>query len=172
MRILTYFAMMQPDTTIRPIAQNDNAGIALIIRSVLSEFKANKPGTVYFDPTTDELYQLFSKPGSCYWILEMDGKMMGGSGIYPTEGLPDGCCEVVKLYLMPEARGKGYGKQLIQQCFESARQLGYRQVYLETMPELKMAVGLYEQCGFEYLQGPLGNSGHFGCDLWMLKTLI
>ncbi len=163
---------MQPDTTIRPIAQNDNAGIALIIRSVLSEFKANKPGTVYFDPTTDELYQLFSKPGSCYWILEMDGKMMGGSGIYPTEGLPDGCCEVVKLYLMPEARGKGYGKQLIQQCFESARQLGYRQVYLETMPELKMAVGLYEQCGFEYLQGPLGNSGHFGCDLWMLKTLI
>ncbi len=163
---------MEPKSAIRPISQNDNAEIAVIIRSVLSEFKANKPGTVYFDPTTDELYQLFSKPGSCYWILEMDGKMMGGSGIYPTEGLPDGCCEVVKLYLMPEARGKGYGKQLIQQCFESARQLGYRQVYLETMPELKMAVGLYEQCGFEYLQGPLGNSGHFGCDLWMLKTLI
>ena len=163
---------MEPKSAIRPISQNDNAEIAVIIRSVLSEFKANKPGTVYFDPTTDELYQLFSKPGSCYWILEMDGKMMGGSGIYPTEGLPDGCCEVVKLYLMPEARGKGYGKQLIQQCFESARQSGYKQVYLETMPELKMAVGMYEQCGFEYLQGPLGNSGHFGCDLWMLKTLI
>ncbi len=163
---------MEHTTTLRPITSNDNAGIALIIRSVLAEFKANKPGTVYYDPTTDDLYSLFSHPGSCYWILEMDGHIMGGSGIYPTDGLPGGCCEVVKLYLLPEARGKGYGRMLIHKCFESARQHGYQQVYLETMPELKMAVGLYEQCGFEYLQGPLGNSGHFGCDLWMLKTLV
>ena len=156
---------------LRLIQKEDNREIARIIRAVLTEFKANKSGTVYFDPTTDDLYTLFSAPLSEYWVLELDGKLVGGSGVYPTGGLPDGCCELVKLYLMPEARGKGYGKMLIEQCFESAAKFGFKQVYLETMPELKNAMGLYEQCGFTYLDGPLGNSGHFGCDLWMLKVI-
>jgi len=157
--------------TIRLIKEADNSGIARIIRAVLTEFKANKPGTVYYDPTTDDLFTLFSTEHKEYWILELDGKIVGGAGIYPTEGLPDGCCELVKLYLLPEARGKGYGRQLIQKCFESAARFGFKQVYLETMPELKNAMSLYERCGFTYLKGPMGNSGHFGCDLWMLKTL-
>jgi putative acetyltransferase len=165
-----YFYTMQK-TTIRPIEQADNTTIASIIRSVLTGFKANKPGTVYYDPTTDDLYSLFITPNAAYRVLELDGTLVGGGGIYPTEGLPSGCCEIVKLYLLPEARGMGYGKLLIEACFELARSAGYSQVYLETMPELKNAVGLYERCGFDYLDGPLGNSGHFGCDLWMLKTL-
>ncbi|GAA4467774.1 GNAT family N-acetyltransferase [Nemorincola caseinilytica] len=161
---------MQP-YTIRPIRQNDNIAIATIIRSVLTEFGANKPGTVYYDPTTDDLFSLFSMPGAEYHILEVDGQIAGGAGIYPTPGLPNGCCELVKLYILPTVRGKGLGKVLIEDCFAIARRLGYTQVYLETMPELKMAVGLYEKCGFRYLTCSLGNSGHFGCDLWMLKEL-
>ncbi len=157
--------------SLRPIQKDDNADLASIIRAVLTEFKANKPGTVYYDPTTDDLYSVFSKPSSAYWVAEKDGKMVGGSGVYPTEGLPEGCCELVKLYLLPEARGIGIGKQLIERCFESALQLGYKQMYLETMPELTTAMGLYEHCGFKYLPGPIGNSGHFGCDLWMIKEL-
>ena len=157
--------------TLRPIRKDDNPVIATIIRAVLTEFKANKPGTVYFDPTTDDLFSLFVTPDSAYFILEVDGKRVGGSGVFPTSGLPDSTCELVKLYLLPEARGKGLGKKLIEKCFEIARELGFKQMYLETMPELKMAVGLYEHCGFEYLTGPLGQSGHFGCDLWMLKKL-
>ena len=156
---------------IRLLKEDDNPVIAGIIRSVLTEFNANRPGTVYYDPTTDDLYSVFKNSHSEYWILEIEGKIVGGSGIFPTESLPDGCCELVKLYLLPDARGKGYGKALIEQCFRSAVKLGYKQVYLETMPELKMAMGLYEKCGFTYLKGPLGNSGHFGCDLWMLKEL-
>jgi len=101
----------------------------------------------------------------------MNDEIVGGSGVYPTPGLPEGCCELVKLYLSPIARGKGIGKALIQQCFTSAKEFGYKSMYLETMPELSIAVGLYEQLGFKYLQGPLGNSGHFGCDIWMLKDL-
>lgn len=159
------------EINIRRLRHEDNAEIALIIRSVLAEFKANKPGTVYYDPTTDDLFSLFSDAQCEYWIAEYDGKIVGGAGIYSTAGLPVGCCELVKLYLLPEARGKGLGKQLIQQCFTSAKRLGFNKVYLETMPELKMAMGLYEHCGFNYLTGPLGNSGHFGCDLWMLKEL-
>ena len=158
-------------STMRLLRKEDNPEIARIIRAVLTEFKANKPGTVYYDPTTDDLFTLFSADNSEYWILEVDGKMVGGSGVYPTANLPDGCCELVKLYLLPEVRGKGYGKMLIEKCFESAKKFNFKQMYLETMPELKNAMGLYERCGFEYLKGPLGSSGHFGCDLWMLKDL-
>ncbi|MES2703062.1 MAG: GNAT family N-acetyltransferase [Bacteroidota bacterium] len=160
---------MQP--TIRPLERGDNMAIAAIIRSVLAEFKADKPGTVYYDPTTDDLYTLFATEGARYWILEEDGAMAGGAGVYATAGLPDGCCELVKLYLLPAGRGKGYGKLLIEKCFATARELGYKQVYLETMPELKMAMSLYERCGFKYLDGPMGKTGHYGCDLWMLKEL-
>jgi putative acetyltransferase len=154
---------------IRKIEPQDNKALATIVRSALAEFGANKPGTVYYDDTTDHLYELFQEPGSIYFIAEQDGKLLGGAGVYPSEGLPDATCELVKMYLSPDARGKGLGKVLIEKVLEFAKGFGYMQVYIETMPELKKAVTIYEKFGFEYLDGPLGNTGHFGCDVWMLK---
>jgi putative acetyltransferase len=156
---------------IRPIQAGDNTTIASIIRSTLAEFGANKPGTVYFDPTTDDLFELFSVPGSAYFIAEVGRKIVGGSGVFPTPGLPDGCCELVKLYLLSEMRGQGLGLMLMEQCFQKAIDLGFSDMYLETMPELRTAIGLYEKAGFTFLSGPMGQSGHFGCDLWMIKHL-
>jgi len=156
---------------IRSLQKKDNKQLAVIIRSVLAEFKANKPGTVYYDPTTDDLFTLFQIPKAEYFVAAFDDKIIGGAGVYPTPNLPAGCCELVKLYLLPEARSKGIGKALIQECFTAAKQLGYTSIYLETMPELSTAVGLYEKLGFQYLQKPLGNSRHFGCSIWMLKNL-
>lgn len=163
---------MEKEIIIREIQQEDNAAIAKIIRDVLTEFKANKPGTVYFDPTTDNLYKLFQNEHSKYWIAEHNNQVVGGSGVYPTQDLPEGCCELVKLYVSSPMRGKGLGKALIQRCFATAKNLGYTKMYLETMPELNTAVGLYKKLGFTYLSKPLGNSGHFGCGVWMLKNLI
>ncbi len=157
--------------TIRPLLAEDNLRIAQIIRSVLAEFGANKPGTVYFDPTTDDLFNLFSIEGAAYFVAVAEGQIIGGSGIYPTTGLPAGFCELVKLYLIPEARGLGLGLRLMKTCFLKAAELGFSDIYLETMPELRNAIGLYEKAGFSYLPGPLGKSGHFGCDLWMSKML-
>ncbi len=156
---------------IRPIQPDDNVCIAEIIRKVLREFGADKPGTVFFDPATDDLFQLFSIPGSVYFILTSDNQIMGGAGVFPTAGLPDGCCELVKLYLLPERRGQGLGLKLMEYCFQEAKSLGFTKMYLETMPELRVAIGLYEKAGFTYLAGPMGCSGHFGCDLWMIKQL-
>ena len=53
---------------IRPIQDEDNVALARIIRAALSEFGADKPGTVYYDPTTDALYELFQKEGSVYYV--------------------------------------------------------------------------------------------------------
>ena len=49
--------------------------------------------------------------------------------------------------------------------------IGFLKLYLETMPELIVAIPMYEKFGFTYLKGPLGNSGHTGCAIWMLKEL-
>ena len=156
---------------IRSIQPSDNAALAVIIRDSLSEFGANKPGTVFYDPTTDALYNLFQEPGSFYLVAEEGGQLLGGAGIFPSAGLPAGVCELVKMYLHNAARGKGLGRLLINECLEKAKDLGYKKVYLETMPELRKAVSVYEKFGFTYLTGPMGNTGHFGCDVWMIKEL-
>lgn len=162
---------MHQNILIRKILPTDNAALADIIRTSLTEFGANKPGTVYYDETTDHLYEMFQEPGSMYYIAEENGTVLGGGGIYPTDGLPEETCELVKMYLTKEARGKGIGKLLIEHALEFAKFYGYLQVYIETMPELRKAMKVYEKFGFEYLNGPQGNSGHFGCDVWMLKRL-
>lgn len=156
---------------IRPLEQRDNPTIATIIRDTLAEFRANKPGTVYFDPTTDTLYEIFQTPRSAYFVAESSSGIVGGVGIYPTAGLPDDTCELVKMYLLPQARGIGLGKTLIEKSIAFARSAGYKNIYLESMPELQQALKVYAKFGFDYLPGPMGNSGHTGCSLWMLKKL-
>lgn len=162
---------MNPEFVIRTIRPGDDPFLAAIIRNTLEEFGANKPGTVYFDGRTDHLSDEFSVAGSVYFVLEKNDQVMGGGGIYPTENLPPGTCELVKLYLSPAARGLGYGRLLLEKCLEAAIHLGYRTVYLESMPELTIAIPLYERTGFRYLDRPQGNSGHDGCSVWMIREL-
>ena len=125
------------------------------------------------DQTTDLTWDRFFDSSHVFtgFVAEEDGKLLGGGGIYPTEGLPAKTCELVKMYLHKDARGKGLGKQMIEQCLTWAKDNGYEQVYLESMPELSKAVSIYEKVGFEKLNQALGNSGHCGCDIWMLKKL-
>ncbi|MBC5993232.1 GNAT family N-acetyltransferase [Pontibacter cellulosilyticus] len=156
---------------IRPIQEADNLELATLIRKVFREFKIDRPGTVYTDPTTDDLYNLFRQPNSAYFVAEENGEIVGGCGIYPTDGLPKGCAELVKFYLSAEARGRGIGNQLMQQSIEEAKKLGYKQLYLESFPELAKAVSMYEKAGFKPLPHAMGNSGHYACNIWMLKEL-
>ena len=157
---------------IRTIEPTDNVAIASIIRTALTEFGANKPGTVYYDETTDIMFEIFSSTAkSIYFIALQDNVVVGGAGVYPTEGLPNGVCELVKMYLSKEVRGVGLGKLMIDKCINAAKQLGYTKMYLETLPELTKAVSVYEKFGFSYLKNSLGNSGHSGCNIWMIKKI-
>ena len=157
--------------SIRNIQPSDNPIIARIVKDTLAEFGADYPDTVYYDPTTDALYELFQKEGAAYFVAELNGEIVGGGGIYPTDGLADDTCELVKMYLLPKGRGIGLGKTLIEKSLAFAKEAGYKKVYLESMPELKQALKVYAKFGFEYLVGPMGNSGHTGCSLWMLRSL-
>lgn len=160
------------DILIRPIQPADNGAMANIIRRTMEEFGVNWPGTVYYDEATDHLFELFqSNLNSHYFVAEKNGILMGGGGIYPTDALPEGTCELVKMWLLPDARGLGLGRDMISRCLQVAREKGFTQVYLETMPELKRAIHVYEKFGFTFLNAPLGNSGHTSCAVWMLKKL-
>lgn len=153
---------------IRPIAAKDNAELAIIIRNTLAEFGANHPGTVYYDPTTDALYELFRKEGSVYYVAEDAEGLVGGVGIFPSDGLPSDTCELVKMYLLQRARGTGLAQTLIEKVIQFANEAGYKNIYIETMPELKRAMKVYEKFGFEYIDGPMGNTGHSGCSVFMV----
>lgn len=156
---------------IRKIQPSDNKILAQIIRSAFTEFDAPKTGTVFEDKTTDNLYELFQQEKTIMLVAEEEGVILGCCGIYPTEGLPNGCAELVKFYLDKNARGKGVGKQLMLQCFDSAKEMGYDALYIESLPHFSKAVNMYEKVGFTHLSAPLGMSGHTSCNIWMYKEL-
>ncbi len=162
---------MQDEIIIRKIIADDDPKLARIIRSCLQEFGAVKPNTVYFDATTDHLHKVFQTKGSAYFVVEAENEILGGAGVFPTEALPEKTCELVKMYLVKSIRGKGIGKLLLEKCMHEAREMGFKKMYIETMPELINAIPMYKKFGFHYIPKQLGNSGHTGCEIWMLKDL-
>lgn len=156
---------------IRRIQPKDNVSCAAMIRGVFKELGAATKGTVYEDPTTDQLFELFERKDAVLFVLAIDGVIQGSCGIYPTRNLPEGVAELVKYYISENYRGKGYGRELMELCEKSAREMGYKQLYLESNNDFKDAVKIYEKIGYRWLDRPLGNSGHDGCPIWMLKEL-
>ena len=163
--------MMIVNYTIRQVEEKDNLSLATIIRKVFEEHDAPRQGTVYSDPTTDNLFELFQTTKAILWVVEIDKQPVGCCGIYPTSGLENGCAELVKFYVSGELQSLGYGRLLMERCIESAKELGYKKIYLESMPQFAKAVGIYQKQGFRNLTHPLGNSGHSGCTIWMEREL-
>ncbi len=101
--------------TIRRIQPEDNKALAVIVRSALAEHGVDKPGTVFTDPTTDDLYTLFDIPRAVYFVALVNGEIAGGAGIHPLDGGEDQICELQKMYLSPAFRGMGLARTLMRQ---------------------------------------------------------
>ena len=158
--------------TIRRIRPEDNSRIAMLIRAPFDEFNMEKRHTVYDDEATDHQFEVFQQcEKSVLWVAELNGEVVGSCGVYPTEGLPEGWCEIVKFYVDKDCRGHGVGVQLFQKALESAASLGYKTAYLETFPEFSQAVGMYERLGFKKIDHQVGCSGHTATSIWMTKAL-
>ncbi|HQV67245.1 MAG TPA: GNAT family N-acetyltransferase [Saprospiraceae bacterium] len=156
---------------IRHIKKDDNVFLAKMIRSVFEEYNAPQVGTVYSDPTTDNLFELFQTEKSILWVAEIEHEIIGCCGIYPTSGLPKNCAELVKFYITTKSRSKGIGKLLMEKSIESAKEMGYSAIYLESLPDFSMAISIYEKQGFKHLDQPMGESGHTSCNIWMVKEI-
>jgi putative acetyltransferase len=156
---------------IREIQKQDNAQMAAIVRDVLTDFGAPKIGTAYADPYLDTLFEVYNVPRAIYFVVEKNGKILGGAGIMQLENSDNSICELQKMYFLPELRGLGFGTQLMKLCLEKAIEFGFESCYIETMSYMDAAQKLYRKSGFEYLDHPIGNTGHNSCGVWMLKKL-
>ncbi|RPI45232.1 MAG: GNAT family N-acetyltransferase [Bacteroidetes bacterium] len=163
--------MVTREPVYREVERGDNPLLARMIREVFEEHEAPRVGTVYSDPTTDDLYGLFRKERSVLFVAEIDGKPAGCCGVYPSAGLPVGVAELVKFYLAAGARGKGTGRKLMELSIRKAREFGYKQLYLESLPQYARAIGIYEKQGFTPLERPMGKWEHNACNIWMIKEL-
>ncbi len=156
---------------IREIQPEDNNQIADVIRQVFISDDYPKTGTAFADSQLDFMFETYNKPKAIYFVVEENGKIIGGAGVSQLDNSEDNICELQKMYFLQEARGKGIGFEMIQKCLQKAKDFGYEKCYLETLPEMLNAQKLYMKVGFEYLCEPLGGTGHTSCPVWMLKSL-
>lgn len=163
--------MTSNDFIIREIQPQDNQQIAKVIRDVLIEFGVPKVGTAYEDKATDEMYEAYQKEKAAYFVIEHQGQVVGGAGYAQLDNYEGNVCELQKMYFLPITRGKGLGSKLIEHCLGLAKTEGFDQCYLETMPYMDAARALYRKNGFSNLEQPMGNTGHYSCNVWMLKDL-
>ena len=156
---------------IRLIEKKDNPEIAKVIRSVLVDLNVPKVGTAYADKALDILYETYQKPRAAYFVIVEDNLILGGAGVAQLDNFKGNICELQKMYFLPQARNKGLGAQMMEFCIAKAQEFKFEKIYLETMEYMKPAQKLYKKVGFKYLDGPLGNTGHFSCPVQMLKEL-
>ncbi|MCF7497773.1 bifunctional helix-turn-helix transcriptional regulator/GNAT family N-acetyltransferase [Vibrio sp. L5-1] len=156
---------------VRSLQQQDNTVVANVIRQVSYENGLTEDkGYGVADPTLEDMFNVYNNERSQYWVIELDGKVVGGGGFAPLAGMPE-VCELQKMYFLPETRGKGLAKRLVNMSMEKAKELGYQHMYLETTECLNAAIKLYEKLGFEHLDSAWGETGHDACEVVMAKTL-
>ena len=162
---------MENPCTIRPITPDDDAVIAAVIREVMPEFGAGGAGFAINDPEVDWMHRAYSAPRSAYFVVELDGAVIGGGGVAQLQGGDADTCELRKMYVLPAGRGLGAGAALMARCLEAARGFGYRRCYLETLHGMDAAMKLYERSGFRRIDAPMGDTGHGGCNRFYLLAL-
>lgn len=164
--------MSEHHVAIRPIAPADDAAMAAIIRTVMPEFGASGCGFAINDPEVDWMSRAYAAPRSAYFVAEdANGRVLGGGGVAPLEGGDADTCELRKMYFLPDARGRGIGAAMMQRCLDAARVFGFRRCYLETLTGMDAAMRLYERSGFRRIEGPMGATGHGGCNTFYLLEL-
>lgn len=163
--------MTSEDFIIREITLKDNLQLAHMVRNVIVEMGAPKIGTAYEDNATDQMFETYQKEKATYFVVEHNNKVVGGAGIAQLDNFEGNTCELQKMYFLPIARGRGLGAKLIAVCLEKAKEFGFENCYLETLPYMEAAVKLYKKYGFENLAAPMGNTRHYSCNVWMIKQI-
>lgn len=156
---------------IRLIERNDNTVVAEIIRMVMTEFKAVGCGYSINDTEVDDMHAAYQAPDAAFYVVELDGQVLGCGGFGPLTGGDRQTCELRKMYFKSGLRGMGAGAKLLKLCLEQASKAGFQHCYLETMDDMKQARRLYGKYGFNYLDEPMGKTGHTSCGTWMSKNI-
>ena len=157
--------------TIQEIKPQHDVKVFEIIEMVGREYGAIGEGFGPSDLEVEAMSQHYKNENSSrYLVASIDKHLVGGGGISSFNNSYE-ICELRKLFLLPESRGLGIGKRLIEECLAYAKSKGYKKCYLDTLTSMKSAIALYEKFGFQHLDSALEGTIHNGCDVWMLKDL-
>jgi putative acetyltransferase len=140
-----------------------------VARDLIAEYGASVGVDLSFQAFGDELAGLpgaYAPPRGRLLVALVDGDPAGCVALRPLE---DGGCEMKRLYVRPPFRGLRLGRALAERIVDSARQLGYRRMRLDTLPSMDTAQGLYRSLGFRetapYTVNPVPDATFMALDL-------
>ena len=135
----------------RDALPGDAAAVQEVVGTVLREYGmeldiADKDGDLAGIPAS------YTAGGGAFRVLvDGAGRVVGCGGLFPLGGR---LAEIRKMYLLPEARGRGLGRALLRQLVETARSAGLHRLTLETKSVLREAIALYQSFGFTEIPHP------------------
>jgi len=156
---------------IRPIEPADVPALLQIIAESRAEYGIADRVTELLEPADHALYATYQRQRTLYFVALLGGEVVGGAGVAPLAGADPLTCELQRMYLRADARGRGIGDALLERCLAAAKQFLYVRCYLETVTQMQAALEFYGRHGFRDLQAPLGRTGHEHNDRWMMRTL-
>ena len=135
------------DFLIRDWQKCDRKSAANVIRQVLIEYGLPwQPEEA--DRDVIRVESAYLEPGGEFWVVETQDAIVGTAAYYPIEK-GNKAVEIRKMYLLPEVRGKGLGKYLLQQLETKIESRGFKEIWIETASVLTEAVCLYEKYGYK-----------------------
>lgn len=157
-------AWVERAARLRPATNADIAQIRVLIFNVLREYglALDLDG----DSDLDDIEASYYSSGGLFDVMVEDGRIIGTVGIYRRG---EGVCELRKMYLERNARGRGLGRKMLEHACNRARNFGFRSMELETAESLKEAIALYTAAGFRPVERHLAKRC---CNLAFAKDLI
>ncbi len=153
---------------LRVLDSNDTAALGHV-RQFFRNYAAWLGRDLSFQGLGEEMDGLpgrYSAPQGRLFYAEADGRPAGCVGV---RDFSDGVCEMKRLYVEPELRGQGIGRELALAAIKAARALGYGRILLDTLPAMRIAVKLYRELGFQeapaYYPSPLEGTMFLSLDL-------
>ena len=156
---------------IRPIQPADVPALRKIIADSRGEYGIAERGVELLEPADHALYATYQRQRTLYFVAQLGGEVVGGAGVAPLAGADPLTCELQRMYLRADVRGRGIGDALLERCLAAAKQFLFVRCYLETVTQMQAALEFYGRHGFRDLRAPIGRTGHEHNDRWMIRPL-